>query len=190
MSTMEFDGQVYGEGQQYEDDKRLLVQFFMTAVQDKAASEAEGRPIFKEVPNVRIITPGSRDVMVTRATEGYQRRFARHWERFKQQADQNIDGTRLEEVPWLTVGTIQELKAVNVHSLEALASMPDSAINKMMGMVGFRQKARNFIENAKAQVPFVKMQAQLDERDNQIATMQEQINQLMAANAAAKAAKG
>jgi hypothetical protein len=57
-------------------------------------------------------------------------------------------------------------------------------------MVGFRQKARNFIENAKAQVPFVKMQAQLDERDNQIATMQEQINQLMAANAAAKAAKG
>ena len=98
MPTAEYDGKVYGDDQQYEDDKKLFVQFFMEAIRDPLASEKEGRPIFKEVPNVRIMVPGSRDVTVTRATPQYQERFARQWERFRKQLDQAETGTPLVRV--------------------------------------------------------------------------------------------
>jgi hypothetical protein len=53
-------------------------------------------------------------------------------------------------------------------------------------MHSFRQKAQAFLQAAKEAAPFTKMQAQLEERDVQIGVLQEQVKQLMAANAAKK----
>ncbi len=181
MPTMEYDGAVYDENNQYEDDKRLYVQFFMEAVHDKPRSDEEGRPIFKEVPMIKIITPGSRDSMVTRANEAYKRRFPSHWERFQKKMEQAIEGTPLEQVPFLTVGQIAELKAVNCFTLEQLGGMSDALASKMMGMHGLRQKAAAFLEAAKGAAPFTKMQAELEKRDVEITVLKQQVEQLLAA---------
>jgi hypothetical protein len=186
MATEVYDQKVYEEDQMNEDDKRLFVQFFVEAVEDKLKSVEEGRPIFREVVNVRIIAPGSRDSTVTRATLHYQNRFQKQWDRFKKALEQTHEGTPLEQVPWLTVGVIAELKAMNCFSLEQLAGMSDSLASRMMGMHSFRQKAQAFLQAAKEAAPFTKMQAQLEERDVQIGVLQEQVKQLMAANAAKK----
>lgn len=178
MSTAEYDHKVYDESQQFEDDKKLFVQFFMEAIRDPVASEQQGRPIFREQPNVRIMVPGSRDVTVTRATLAYQERFAKQWERFKKQLEQADNGTPLEQVPWLTIGIIAELKAVNCTTLEALAGLSDMAISKMMGMQQFRTRAQNFLALAAEAAPFTQMQAQLEERDTKIAVLQQQMVEL------------
>ena len=181
MPTPEYDQKVYEEDQQYEDDKKLFVQFFMTAKQDPTASAKEGRPIFREIPCIRIMTPGSRDVMVNKVNESYKRRFSRQWERFEKQLEEVIDGTPLDQVPWLTVGTIAELKAVNCHTLEQLAGMSDTAISKMMGMIGFRKRAQNFLAAAKETAPFTQMQAQIEERDNKISLLENQLLEMQGA---------
>jgi len=179
MPTIEYDEKIYAEDQMFEDDKRLFVTFFMEAVQDKVASAREGRPIFVEKPNIRIITPGSRDVTVVRAHEGYQKRFPRQWERFIKQQEQSVDGTPLEQVPWLTVGVIAELKAVNCCTLEQLAGMSDTHMTKMMGLIGFKQKAVAYLAAAKEAAPFTQMQAQLEQRDVEISLLKQQVQELV-----------
>lgn len=184
MPTAEYDHKVFEENQQYEDDKRLFVVFFTEAVQDKIASDKEGRPIFKDVPCVRIMTPGSRDVMVNKANDSYKRRFPKQWELYQKKMEQVQEGTPLEQVPWLTVSVIAELKAVNCHTIEHLAGMSDTQLGKMMGMLGFRQKAQAWLQVAKEAAPFTAMQAQLEERDTQIAVLQNQVKELMTLAAA------
>lgn len=178
MQTATYDGPSFDEDKAYEEDKRLGVQFYYEAVQNNFKSAAEGRPIFDEIPMVRIFTPGSRDVMVTRANETYQRRFERQWEKFKKQQAQVTEGTPLEQVTFLTVGQVAELKAVNCFTLEQLAGMSDTAANKMMGMNGLRDKAKMFLQAAADMAPLTKMKSELEKRDNEIEVLQRQVKEL------------
>jgi hypothetical protein len=70
---------------------------------------------------------------------------------------------------------------VNCHTLEQLATMSDTAMSKMMGMMGFRQKAQNFIAAAKETAPFTQMQAKIEERDNEITLLKNQLVEMQAA---------
>ena len=44
----------------YNGDENLLVRFYMHPAQDKIATKAEGRPIFKDVPYIHIMQPGNK----------------------------------------------------------------------------------------------------------------------------------
>lgn len=189
MPTPTYDGASFEDDQLYEDDKRLGVQFYYEAVQNKFKSDQEGRPIFDNVAMVRIFTPGSRDVMVTKANENYQRRFERQWERFLKNQTESQEGTPLEQVPFLTVGQIAELKAVNCFTLEQLAGMSDTLAGKMMGMSGLRQRAKALLQAAADEAPLTRMQQELEKRDNQIEVLQRQVAELVAASKAQASAK-
>ncbi len=175
MPTPTYDGVVTSELNESEEDKRLLVQFYTEAIKNESKSAEAGRPIFDEIPMIRIITPGSRDVMVNVVNDKYKERFPRHWERFLKQQEQSVDGTPLEQVPFLTVGQIAELKAVNCLTLEHLATMSDQLASKMMGMNSVRQKAQAYLAAAKDAAPITKLQAEIERRDNEIDTLKKQL---------------
>jgi hypothetical protein len=180
MPTPTYDGSVYDTNNVYEEDKRLFVQFFHEAVKNEVRSAAEGRVIYDEVPMVKIITPGSRDVMVTKASQTYRDRFPKQWEAFiKAQDQQNISGTRLELVPFLTVGQIAELKAMNVMTLEQLANLSDTVMHRFMGAHKLRQQAKAYLMAAFEAEPITRMQAELDKRDAEIAVLKQQVAALM-----------
>lgn len=179
MPTPTFDDEVYEDSSRFKDDNRLYVKFFREAVQNIPRSAEEGRPIFVEVDMVSIRTPGSRDVLVTRASEEYQHRFPKQWDRYKRDQEQTVEGTPLKEVPWLTVGQIAELNGVFVTTLEQLAAMPDNLAQKFMGSHQLRQRAQAMIDAAKQGAPLSKMQEELKQRDLQIAGLQDQLNKLI-----------
>jgi hypothetical protein len=181
MPTPTYDGAVYDDHTVHEEDKRLLVQFYNEAVKNATKSAAEGRPVFDEIPHVKIITPGSRDVMVTRATVNYQQRFPRQWDQFVRMQTQSLEGTPLEQVPFLTVGQIAELKALNVLTLEQLANLSDSVVHKFMGAQKMKQQAQNYLDAAKSAAPMTQLMAELEKRDAQIAALQQQVEALVAA---------
>ena len=180
MPTPTFDSEVYEDNQTYKDDNRLLAQFFTEAKKNETKSAEAGRPIFDEVTLVRVVTPGSRDVMVTKATEAYKQRFSKQWERFEKQQEQVQDGTPLDQVPFLTVGQIAELRGVNVFTLEQLAGMSDSLAQKFMGSHQLRKRAKDYLEAAAQAAPITHLQAELEKRDNQIELLQAQVQQLTA----------
>jgi hypothetical protein len=184
-----YTGPSFEEDQLYEADKRLAVQFYYDAVQNEFKSNQEGRPIFDQVAMIRIFTPGSRDVFVTKVTQHYRDRFPQQWQKFETSNEEAVDGTPLDQVTFLTVNQIAELKSVNCHTIEQLAGMSDTQAGKMMGMNGLRVRAKTFLENARNEAPLLRLQAELDKRDIQIEDLRRQIAEIVALQATKDASK-
>ena len=173
------NGQAMGPGT---GDEVLFVQFRAVPIQDKAASDKEGRPIFKEQIEITITTPGTRSDVVNRKArltgltpqDNDTLRFPKQWEAFKANKEQAIDGTPLEEVTFLSVSQVAELKAMNVRTLEQLGALDDAAIARCgMG-------TRRLVEMAKARLLAAKEAAPLDRLSAENAALREQIKALNA----------
>lgn len=165
----------FEDAQQSEADKRLLVLFYRSTLKNEPKSIAAGRPIFDEIDLVKIITPGSRDSFVGDATPEYQARFATQWARYKAGQEQTTSGTPLSMLPWLSMSQVDEFKAVGCHTVEQLVGMPDSVSQKFMGHFQIKQRAQVYLDAASNAAPTLKMQAELEKRDEQIAELQAQV---------------
>jgi len=183
MPTPTFDEPNYTDNE-YKDDDKLFVMVFPEAVKNEVKTAAEGRPIFDQKDMIRIITPGSKDILINKATENYQRRFARQWERYKKNQEQTPDGTPLDQVPFLSVSQIAELRALNVMSLEGLAGMADTVAHRFMGFHEMRTKAQKYLDAAKSAAPITELQSQVDQLKSQNEVLQRQIGELMKVNEA------
>lgn len=169
----------------YSLDKKLYVNFYVRADLNSFKSAQEGRPIFDEVDYVRIIIPGDKNsILDTQVTEEHKHRFENQYQRFKKNQEQAVSGTPLEVWPQMTVGQVAELKAMNVHTVEQLADMPDQLAQKIMGNHGLRAKAKLFLDAAAGEAGNTKMVAELEKRDNEIKLLRDQMDQLMKATAA------
>jgi hypothetical protein len=173
MSTQDIDFDMnFADEQQQEADKNLYVRFFQEAVQNEAASNEAGRPIFDTVDMIEIMYPGRRDTTVGMANhQGYKNRFAKQWMQYSKGLAQTVSGTPLSQVSWLTAGQIAEMKAVNIHSVEQLAGMTDNVAAKFMNHHALKQQAQAFLDQAAGNAPLLKMQAELGQRDSKIAEL-------------------
>lgn len=180
MPTETFDSDVYEDGQQFKDDKRLMVRFFMKAIKSEFRSEQEGRPIFVDIPYIEVITPGSRDTLVTEATAQYQHRFREQWENFKARTEPTLAGTPLNEVPWLTASQVAEMNALNIKTVEQLVNLPDVHAQKLMGSHDLRERAKRFLSAAAGAAETTKLEAELKRRDELIAEQGETLKDLQA----------
>jgi hypothetical protein len=179
MSTDALDFAMnFEEAQQSEADKKLLVLFYRDTVKNEPKSIEAGRPIFDEIDLVKIITPGSRDSFVGDATEQYQQRFPQQWMRYKAGRDQQLgNGTPLNMLPWISIGQLAEFAAVGCHTVEQLVGMPDAVSQKFMGHLQIKQRAQQYLDAAKESAPRLRLQAEVEKRE-------EDNKQLREANAA------
>ena len=160
-------------------DKKLFVQFYLRAVMNNFKSSHEGRPIFDEVDYVRIIVPGDKNTIIdTKVTPEYAQRFASNFEKYKKNQSQAVTGTPLEVWPQMTVGQVAELKAMNVHTVEQLAELPDNLAQRIMGSHDLRRRAIAFLELAAGDAANSKLAAELDKRDNEIELLKAQMLQM------------
>ena len=193
MSTGTIDYNMdFQDNQQAEADKRLLVHFFKDAIQNNFKTKEAGRPIFDEFDFVKVMAPGSRDTVVTRVADGsdYARRFPTQWAQYKARQEQSLTGTPLSQVPWLTVGQIAEFNAVNCRTVEQLVGMPDNLSQKFMGHFQIKQRAQVYLDAAKSAAPALKLQAELEKRDMEIAELRGMIEAMQATQQAKAPPKG
>jgi hypothetical protein len=113
--------------------------------------------------------------------EGYKQRFAKQWAQYSKGMAQTVSGTPLSQVPWLTVGQVAEMKAVNIHSVEQLAGMPDNISQRFMNHHALKQQAQAFLDQASGNAPLLKMQSELEQRDAQIAQLMAAVQELQQA---------
>lgn len=160
-------------------DKKLFVQFYLRAVLNNFKSAQEGRPIFDEQDYIRIIVPGDKNTIIdTKVTPEYQSRFATQFEKYKKNQSQTVTGTPLEVWPQMTVGQVAELKAMNVHTVEQLAELPDNLAQRIMGSHDLRRRAAAFLDVAAGDAANSKMAAELAQRDNEIELLKAQMLQM------------
>lgn len=139
-----------------------IVEFYLEAVEFKAESEKEGRPIFREIPFVRIQNPGDRNnVLETKATDHYKLRYAREWEHFERGQSGLAVGTPLAQWPQITKSQVMEAQYFGVKTVEQLSEVVDTSIQKMgMGWMELRKKARDYLSAASGNAPITALQAE------------------------------
>jgi len=179
MQTAEYN---HNDFQQGNGDEQLLVKFFIKAVEDKAKSAQEGRPIFKDVEYIDIRTPGQKDYVARPAREADRRRFPRHYEAFKArtEVDEKLEGTLLTEWPGVTRAQAEELAFFNVKTVEQLAGMSDQNAQQFMGINALKRKAMQYIETAKNQAASTELRNELEKRDEQLSAQSALIEEMQA----------
>jgi len=180
--TFEHNAMDFEQSREHEGDSKLFVVFYKATELNEAKSLEAGRPVHDEVDLVKIIIPGQRDSVVAKADYGYQSRFPKQWAQYKAKADQIGSGTPLSEVTWLSLAQVADLRAMNVHTVEQLANLPDSSAHVFMGFQGLKQRAAAFLEAAAGNAPLLKLQSELESRDAKIAELEAAVAQLAAAH--------
>lgn len=156
--------------------------FFKQPVHNKAKSDEENRPIFDTREMVEVKIPGDRNFsFVSEIEDEHRTRWPKEYEAFQKGLEIATTGTPLEEWPnpQLTEGRIEELKHMNVFSVEDLANVADrDGPNLGMGWRELRAQAIAWLENAEDGAKTAKMAAEIER-------LKQQIEALMAEKAAA-----
>jgi hypothetical protein len=164
----------------YAMDNKLYVQFYIRPVMHNFKSQEAGRPIFEEKEYIRIIVPGdSKTTVDCPVTDEFRMRFEKQYDKFKKGLEQAVEGTPLEMWPQMTVGLCAELKAMNVMTVEQLAGLDDGKAQRIMGSYDLRRKAQMFLDAAQGEAANNKMAAELSKRDDEIALLKQQMQQLL-----------
>lgn len=172
MPELEYNHEVHDNAQLNEQDKTLLVKFYIKERQDQKASQEAGRPIYKEVEYIDIKVPGQRDGVARPATFHDKQRFAEHYQAFKSRTDQEVyEGTPLLEWPLISRSMALELAFFNVKTVEHLAAMSDANAQKFPGIQAIKQKAVDWLEKAAGNAVEEKLR---DELETATAKIQEQ----------------
>jgi len=128
-----------------------LVKFYTFAHHNHPKSKEAGRPIYEDIPYIKIMAPGNRDSVVERpARETDKHRFPQHWKNFQARENQDIvEGTPLSEWPAIQGSQVEELKFMHVVTLEQLVSMSDANAQNIRGIYALKEKAQRYLNSAK-----------------------------------------
>ncbi len=165
---------------QSEQDKGLLVKFYMHPREMKDESAAAGRPVFRDTEYISILVPGSRSEIARRATAEDKARFAAHYEAFKRRQEMPDEGTPLMQWPPVSRAMVEQLAFFNIKTVEQLANIPDSNMPNIMGLGRLKQVAQQYLAAAAADAPLTKLQSELEERDIRISAQENTITALTA----------
>jgi hypothetical protein len=175
------------------DNKALVnARFFVHTEPDEAASKLAGRPIYREYEAVELrFAANKQTVHVAPAHEEYRvdKNFASgevnkityamdyndQYKKFKAGIAQDQSGTPLSELPFLTASKRLELKALSIHTAEALAAL-DGPNLKNLGMDGreLKNQAQAYLEKAAGSVDVVKMAATIAALEAKLARLEGQ----------------
>lgn len=160
------------------NDAMTIVRFFSLAVPDEAATKKAGCPKFRDIEVCELRFSGNREKVghfpaheifrTDRDLEGnvteltYALAYNEAYKQFKAGNTQTISGTPTAELPFLSQSKRLELKALNIHTAEALAAVDGNNL-KMLGMGGreWKNQAQAYLDNAAKSVNIVDMAARL-----------------------------
>jgi len=158
----------------YSHDSKLHVQFYLRPMIQPTLSEEAQRPIFADVVHVRILVPGDKLSMVDRpASDDDKKRFTDHYAKFSAGQKDQLVGTRLEAVPFMTRSKVEEYKFFGIHTVEQLAEASDEVGQKFAGFNTDKTRAQKFLEASSGtdarvtdlEAKIAKLLADAEERD-------------------------
>lgn len=173
--------------QQQSRGPRPLLRFFSEPAELPGKSAEAGRPIYEDRDYVGITNPGSRDEVVRLVKDKAKQDEYVSWayKRWKATQEQHVEGTPLETVPFVGKAQVMELKAMNIHTLEHLAEMPDTVKQRIMGGTDLAKRAKAYLETAGDMAAATKLQHELTLRDKEIEALRKQVTDMSEKFAAA-----
>lgn len=154
---------------------------------DEVKSKAAGHPVYKEMILCEIRIPADRnrimvaphwaECIVDGVPTTYAERFAREFLAFKEKTGPTVVGTPLHEGAFISAAKRAELRALSVHTLEALASLEGQHL-KNLGMGGreLKEQAKAYLENARGSAGVTRLAAENEQLKDMLKQMREEID--------------
>jgi hypothetical protein len=166
-----------------------IARFEMERVVNRKGAEAAGRPVYDTVTTIVVTSPGLTKTehaawIHKQMHDGSERRNEKVWalygstfEMWRDNVRPTQHGTPLDAWPGLTRQQIETCERNRITTVEALASLPDSALS-VLGMGGrtLRDNAARFVQEQSGGA----VHAMLSQAHDQIAELREQIERLSA----------
>lgn len=154
-------------------ESHVFVTVYTDAVELKGESEKAGRPIFKDIPFIRITIPGDTNNIIERKlTEQDKHKYPRAWAEYERGESQGFTGTPLEQWPQITRAQVKESKYFECHTVEQLAGLTDSHCQKMgMGFRDLREKAKAYLNVAETSAAATAQAAENERMHQEIAEL-------------------
>jgi hypothetical protein len=151
--------------------KGVYARFYLVPKQNEALSAEKGMPVFEDKEYIELIAAGNSTNIIRRPVYEQDKRMYRgEYKLFKEGDAEQITGTRLDEVPWITRSQVEELLYRKIRTLEGLADVSDQDCN-IPGMLDLRRKAQAWLTKAQEAAPFTAMQAELDAMRKELASL-------------------
>jgi hypothetical protein len=159
---------------------RTIPVFYIDAVEDPVASASEGRPIYRDQEFVRILIAGDgKTEIIHKASDKLKQKYREQYQTWKATQQQTTIGTPLEQWPGASVSFIKTCKAMNVYSVEALASLGDAHLSNLgMGARDMQARARAWLAVAKDGAETERLAAENNRLQDQITNLQKQIQEM------------
>lgn len=189
-------------------DEGLLVEFYPEQVHMEYLSKSIGQQIFQERVFTRIVMPGNRLTVVIHQSKGIDYEMAEDpesgefhtvweirdqcengdvpepvkypnaWNRFMKKGISADSGHPIEQWGVVTRSYAESLKANNVHTVEALASLSDQMAQNIMGAIKYRDLAKAHLDEAHRNRIVAKEQERATRYEEQCSTQAKQIEAL------------
>ena len=127
----------------------LAVGFGYQPEVDGKASEKAGHPVYKDVVFFKCVVPGdTKSVHFQPMRDSDKARFPRAWAAFQERDTKPMQGMPIEAWPQVTRAQAMTLRAMHIHTVEALAEVHDGNISSQW-MREMKAKAVGFLAQAK-----------------------------------------
>jgi hypothetical protein len=159
--------------------------FFLEPVTNPRKSAEAGRPICDDEERVRLFVAGDPyNQVVHPVNQAMRERFPDAYRAFKEKREMHIEGTPIRQWALLTPANIAEFEAIKIFSVEGLAQIPDSSLQRVMGLREWREKAKAWLATAKDSAAAVKYAEENVRLNDEIGDLKRQMAELGAQVAA------
>jgi hypothetical protein len=158
-------------------DDSLSVRFSIEPLENPAKTKDAGRPIYDDAEVIEIRVPGDKDVVRHPVTDGDRLRFARHYQAWKANQNQDtVTGTPLSVWPPIKRSQVEEAKFFAVHTVEQLAEVSDVNLQRLgPGWITLRQLAIDWLKKAHDGALVGKLRATIQEQEQRLAALEDML---------------
>jgi len=154
--------------------EKNYVRFYIKAKEDPEKSASEGRPIYVDREYIEIRAPGNQTNIVDRPVSDKDKQdYRRAYAMFKAGDAEQVIGTPLSEVTWITRSQVEELSYWRVRTLEQLAAVGDDVCSRHPGLTTLKNKAIQFVAKSEANAPFIALHEKNKKLEEEMAAMKQ-----------------
>ena len=179
MRDIDFNEIMYGPDPRKKPFHGANVRFFNDPIQNKAKSEAAGRPVFDDIPSISIQYPGM-DETVRRVEPRDIQAYEEEWKAFQAGNEPVQSGLPLVEWAMVTGSVVKELHYLGFKTVEQLAAANDEVRRKLGPLGNLVKKAQDYIDAAATpQAEVVNLRESLEREKKRTSKLEEMVNLLL-----------
>jgi len=156
---------------------RVIPMFYRDDEYDEAMTAELGRPYFRTVEKVKLVIPGDRLSVVEKyVNDAVREQFPREYAQFVKGEEVAENGLPIDHWPLLSRGQCASLKALNIFTVEQIASLTDDQLTRVgMGARQLRDSATAYLEAAEKGATPIRLVRENEERRKENALLKDQL---------------